>query len=286
MLPPMLRGDVSDAPPASHRGKKGTTSRRRAQSVASDVIAAVCRGRTRRRLTLQSEMRRHSERLPRWRRRQTGGSRTRVLRPPSRERTRAPVKQPSHAKTSNVEHIDLAQVLDFRPDQGIIRLARAARRHPERGRHGPAAQGAHRDAGARDGAAADAAVWLRRRVPRCRQPARPIAPGRARWKGFAPARCFTGSKASSGPRSSASNTTPRQAGSRRKCVWHDSYVAEQHLHHYGKSDAPVCWSLVGYASGYASACLGQEIYFRETECLAQGARDAARSSARDADELG
>ena len=54
-------------------------------------------------------------------------------------------------------------------------------------------------------------------------------------------------------------------------VWHDSYVAEQHLHHYGKSSEPVCWSLVGYASGYASACLGQEIYFRETACMAQGA---------------
>jgi DNA-binding NtrC family response regulator len=53
--------------------------------------------------------------------------------------------------------------------------------------------------------------------------------------------------------------------------WHDSYAAEQHLHHYGKSDVPVCWSLAGYASGYASACLGQEIYFRESECLAQGA---------------
>ena len=54
-------------------------------------------------------------------------------------------------------------------------------------------------------------------------------------------------------------------------VWHDSYVAEQHLHHYGKSETPVCWSLAGYASGYVSACLGQEIYFRETECLGQGA---------------
>ncbi|HET7617897.1 MAG TPA: sigma-54-dependent Fis family transcriptional regulator [Vicinamibacterales bacterium] len=54
-------------------------------------------------------------------------------------------------------------------------------------------------------------------------------------------------------------------------LWHDSYIAEQHLDHYGKSDAPVCWSLVGYASGYTSACLGQEIYFREEECLAQGA---------------
>jgi len=53
-------------------------------------------------------------------------------------------------------------------------------------------------------------------------------------------------------------------------LWHDSYVAEQHVHHYGKSREPVCWSLVGYASGYASACLGQEIYFSERECLAQG----------------
>jgi DNA-binding NtrC family response regulator len=55
--------------------------------------------------------------------------------------------------------------------------------------------------------------------------------------------------------------------------WYNSYVAEQHLHHYGKSDRPVCWSLVGYASGYASACLGQEIYFRETACLAEGATE-------------
>jgi DNA-binding NtrC family response regulator len=54
-------------------------------------------------------------------------------------------------------------------------------------------------------------------------------------------------------------------------LWHDSYVAEQHVHHYGKTSAPVCWSLVGYASGYASACFGHEIYFRERECLAQGA---------------
>jgi len=55
-----------------------------------------------------------------------------------------------------------------------------------------------------------------------------------------------------------------------KIFWHDSYVAEQHVHHHGKSRSPVCWSLVGYASGYASACFGQEIYFRETECRAQG----------------
>jgi DNA-binding NtrC family response regulator len=54
-------------------------------------------------------------------------------------------------------------------------------------------------------------------------------------------------------------------------VWHDSYVAEQHVLHYGHGAGPVCWSLTGYTSGYASACLGQEIYFRENQCLAQGA---------------
>jgi DNA-binding NtrC family response regulator len=54
-------------------------------------------------------------------------------------------------------------------------------------------------------------------------------------------------------------------------IWHESYVAEQHVHHYGKTAAPVCWSLVGYASGYASACLKREIYFREQACIGQGA---------------
>jgi DNA-binding NtrC family response regulator len=65
--------------------------------------------------------------------------------------------------------------------------------------------------------------------------------------------------------------------------WHDSHVAEQHVQHYGKSEGPACWSLVGYASGYASACLGSEIYFQETACLSQGeghcsvtGKDAAR----------
>ncbi len=54
--------------------------------------------------------------------------------------------------------------------------------------------------------------------------------------------------------------------------WHDSYEAEQHVHHYGKSPAPVCWSLVGYYSGFGSACLGKEVYFRETACSGQGER--------------
>jgi DNA-binding NtrC family response regulator len=52
--------------------------------------------------------------------------------------------------------------------------------------------------------------------------------------------------------------------------WHDSYVAEGHVQHYGEGSAPVCWSLIGYASGYASACLGHEVYFVENACLGQG----------------
>jgi DNA-binding NtrC family response regulator len=52
--------------------------------------------------------------------------------------------------------------------------------------------------------------------------------------------------------------------------WRDSYEAEQHVHHYGISEQPVCWSLVGYVSGYASACFEREIYFRESSCLGEG----------------
>ena len=55
-------------------------------------------------------------------------------------------------------------------------------------------------------------------------------------------------------------------------TWYDSYEAEQHVHHYGVGDDPVCWSLAGYATGYTSACLGQEVYFRESACAGQGAK--------------
>ena len=67
--------------------------------------------------------------------------------------------------------------------------------------------------------------------------------------------------------------------------WHDSYVAEQHVHHYGKASSPVCWSLVGYASGFASACMGKEIYFRETSCVGQGAKHCV-AIGRDAESWG
>jgi two-component system, NtrC family, response regulator HydG len=53
-------------------------------------------------------------------------------------------------------------------------------------------------------------------------------------------------------------------------VWHDSAEAEEHVAELGKSDEPACWVLAGYASGYASYCLGRPIYFIEQKCRAKG----------------
>jgi DNA-binding NtrC family response regulator len=52
--------------------------------------------------------------------------------------------------------------------------------------------------------------------------------------------------------------------------WRNSYEAEQHLSHLGTSPVPVCWTLAGYASGYASAVLGREVFFMEKECVGRG----------------
>jgi DNA-binding NtrC family response regulator len=52
--------------------------------------------------------------------------------------------------------------------------------------------------------------------------------------------------------------------------WVNSYEAEQHLSHLGVSPAPVCWTLAGYAGGYASAVVGKEVFFVETECVGRG----------------
>ena len=55
-------------------------------------------------------------------------------------------------------------------------------------------------------------------------------------------------------------------------VWHDSAEAEEHMIEIGKSSAPACWMLVGYASGYASFCLDAEVFFVERQCMAAGRR--------------
>jgi DNA-binding NtrC family response regulator len=53
--------------------------------------------------------------------------------------------------------------------------------------------------------------------------------------------------------------------------WDRSYEAEQHLYHHGRSARPVCWTLIGYISGFTSSCLGQDVYFSEVQCAGQGA---------------
>ncbi len=56
------------------------------------------------------------------------------------------------------------------------------------------------------------------------------------------------------------------------CSWYDSGEAEEHLVETGLSKEPVCWKMTGYASGYASYCLGKNIYFVEQLCNARGDR--------------
>lgn len=53
-------------------------------------------------------------------------------------------------------------------------------------------------------------------------------------------------------------------------VWLNSFEAEQHLKHFGKGKSPVCWTLIGYASGFATAFFGKSIVCLETECVGKG----------------
>jgi DNA-binding NtrC family response regulator len=52
-----------------------------------------------------------------------------------------------------------------------------------------------------------------------------------------------------------------------------SYEAEQHLLHFGRADAPMCWTICGLISGYISRTAGKEIYVLEDRCMGKG--DAA-----------
>jgi two-component system, NtrC family, response regulator HydG len=53
-------------------------------------------------------------------------------------------------------------------------------------------------------------------------------------------------------------------------IWHDSYEAEQHLFHLGRSEEAVCWTLAGFASGYLSRVHGRDIYCIEERCRGKG----------------
>ncbi len=52
--------------------------------------------------------------------------------------------------------------------------------------------------------------------------------------------------------------------------WENSFEAEIFLSEYGVSYEPVCWSQIGYASGFTSHFVGRQILFRELGCMGCG----------------
>ncbi len=52
--------------------------------------------------------------------------------------------------------------------------------------------------------------------------------------------------------------------------WLNSFVAEQYVTMYGQTTFPVCWMLVGYATGYTSEFFGSPLQCKETMCVAKG----------------
>ncbi|GLH73408.1 sigma-54-dependent Fis family transcriptional regulator [Geothrix limicola] len=48
------------------------------------------------------------------------------------------------------------------------------------------------------------------------------------------------------------------------------YEAEQHLLHFGRADAPMCWTICGLLSGYLSRTLGKDIFVLEDRCQGKG----------------
>ena len=53
-------------------------------------------------------------------------------------------------------------------------------------------------------------------------------------------------------------------------TWHGSGEAEEHVIEMGKASGPICWMMVGYASGYSSFCMNREVYFVEQKCAGKG----------------
>nr|WP_067291125.1 sigma-54-dependent Fis family transcriptional regulator [Marinobacterium profundum] len=53
--------------------------------------------------------------------------------------------------------------------------------------------------------------------------------------------------------------------------WFDSYEAEVHRHDFGLAEDPICWTLIGYASGFTTFYMGRTIIYKEQECAGCGA---------------
>ena len=52
--------------------------------------------------------------------------------------------------------------------------------------------------------------------------------------------------------------------------WDHSWEVETHVRDFGPQQEPVCWMLLGYASGYTSAFMGRPTLFKEVDCHACG----------------
>ena len=53
--------------------------------------------------------------------------------------------------------------------------------------------------------------------------------------------------------------------------WDHSWEVDAHVRDFGPQTEPVCWMLLGYASGYTSGFFGQPILYKEVACAACGA---------------
>ena len=53
-------------------------------------------------------------------------------------------------------------------------------------------------------------------------------------------------------------------------VWTNSYEAEQHLSFNAVTEIPVCWTLMGYASGWCTAFFGSPLLAIEPMCMGKG----------------
>ncbi|MEX3634217.1 sigma 54-interacting transcriptional regulator [Paraburkholderia sp. BR14320] len=53
-------------------------------------------------------------------------------------------------------------------------------------------------------------------------------------------------------------------------IWKNCAEDEEHIRIYGIGAEPVCWTQIGYASGYTSVFIGRPVIYREVECRALG----------------
>jgi len=54
-------------------------------------------------------------------------------------------------------------------------------------------------------------------------------------------------------------------------LWENSWEGMWHRHYFGTHHEPVCWTQIGYASGYTSTFMGRRILYKEVECTGAGA---------------